>query len=133
MPDFNHTATTNTSIYSERLWIPRSGHQQLPTRSLGMIRSSEPCFRKTFPTQPNKNAKLGCKEDNISISAMDTQQMIHVGSPSILRAGTHSPKPRPQSSSGLTDQQVLKREGTPATVKPANAAASTNGGINTKQ
>lgn len=49
MPDFNHTATTNTSIYSERLWIPRSGHQQLPTRSLGMIRSSEPCFRKTFP------------------------------------------------------------------------------------
>lgn len=54
------------------------------------------------------------------------------GSPSILRAGTRSSKPRPQSSSSLTDQQVLKREGTPATAMPANAVTSTNGAINTE-
>lgn len=54
------------------------------------------------------------------------------GSPSILRAGTRSSKPRPQSSSSLTDQQVLKREGTSATAMPANAVTSTNGAINTE-
>lgn len=54
------------------------------------------------------------------------------GSLSILRAGTCSSKPCPQSSSNLTDQQVLKCEGTRATAMPANAVTSTNGAINTK-
>lgn len=55
------------------------------------------------------------------------------GSPSILRAGTHSSKSCPQSSSSLTDQQVLKHEGAPATAMPANAVPSTSGAISTKK
>lgn len=93
-------------------------------------------FQKNISYTTKQKCKVRLKRgqyQHLSNGHTANDPLGEVGSPSILRAGTHSPKPRPQSSSGLTDQQVLKREGTPATVMPANAVTSTNAGINTKQ
>lgn len=36
------------------LWQKSTGKSHPPTRSLGMIRSSEPCFRNTFPVESER-------------------------------------------------------------------------------
>lgn len=103
-----------------------------------MIRSSEPCFRKTFPTQTNKNAELGVYRgqywhpSNRHTAWDDALGRREGGSPASSELVPTFQSPA-HSSSSPTDQQVPKCEDTPATVMPANAVPSTNGATGKNQ